>query len=228
MGFKDYDLLEQNARFLTEIGYLSVISVKGPFNGYDPTGRINQFARRENLADVIVGDDAWTGSEYGKVVAVGPDYIHVEFAHAVKPAGVANEDYNPIRLEVYGFGEDTSVEGTTQQNAWQRLASIGVVFTYPVNTNDGSITNPEIEFGALNPAPIFDDGINIEFDFNVDNVTVQLIVDGDPVGSPFTVALGDSYVLENTFVAGDVISFAVSSPNHNSNVLGPITVQSSL
>jgi hypothetical protein len=132
--------LADNDRYLQQIGYLSVISVKGPFSGNAPVSVINQFAVRENAADVQVGDDAYTGNAWGKVSKITVDAIDttkvesisVVFVHTVKPAGVSNADYVPARTEVYPVSNTPDATNATQDNAYQKLASIGVVFTYQI------------------------------------------------------------------------------------------------
>lgn len=215
MGFDKQDLLDDNVRFLTELGYLSAISVKGPFNGYGVTDRINQFARRENLADVQVGDEAWTGAEYGKVVEVNEDNIHVQFVDTVKPAGVAVAGYNPSRIEIYGMNLNEEVEGTTQQNDWQRLASIGVIFTYSQNPGLGETTNPEIELVGVTPDPILDVTTEVSVELSEDLVSVQMMVNGDPVGEPVIGAMGISVFTGVTFEVDDVVTFVCTKAHHN-------------
>lgn len=132
--------LEDHEVFLKKIGYLAVVAVGGPFSGYGVTEQINQFGTRENHADVKVGDSAFTGNEWGTVSAVSANTITVQFAHTTRPSGVSEVGYNPVRTEKYSVGK-TAQSGTTQQNVYDNLSSIGVVFTYPLNPSPATVPN---------------------------------------------------------------------------------------
>lgn len=134
--------LADNQVFLQQIGYLAVISVKGPFSGNAPTEAINQFGVRQKASEVKVGDYAYTGNEWGRVSAIAATKITVQFANTVKPAGVSHIDYNPVRTEVYPISLNAAVAGTTEDNSWQTLSSIGVVFSYPVTPDPVEVIIP--------------------------------------------------------------------------------------
>jgi len=213
--------LADNQRFLQQIGYLAVISVKGPFSGNAPTGAINQFAVRENAADVKVGDYAYTGSEWGKVSAVATTKITVKFTETVKPSGVSHVGYNAVRTEVYPIALNAAVAGATQDNSWQTLSSIGVVFTYPLNSTIA--TNPLITLQSA-PPTISAAGGNTALDFSQGLVSVQKTVAGVNSGAPVISDANGVVSMPNGNTIGQVIGFVVTKTGYNKATFGPYTV----
>jgi hypothetical protein len=59
------------------MGYLSVISGKGHL-AVSPVSVINQFAVRENAADVQVGDDTYTGMHGERYIGYSRCYYYKE------------------------------------------------------------------------------------------------------------------------------------------------------
>lgn len=211
-------LLADQEVFLQKIGYLAVISANGPFSGRTAIQGLEKFKMRENRADVKVGDDAYTGSEWGKVSAVDAVSFTVEFPNTVKPAGVANEDHVPVRTEVYSFELDDAVPNTTQDNSWQTLSSIGVVFVYPLNPSVPTVT-------IDNGTPVFQQGVTpVSVDFNLAGVSVQREVNGVNVGSP-VIANGSGVAsIPNAATTGQSVVLIVSYNNAIVAKFGPYIV----
>lgn len=218
MGAIPQVTLEDNEQFLQSIGYLAVINANGPFSGRTATRGFTNFKIREKAVDVKVGDDAFTGSEWGKVTAIAATKITVKFTHTIKPAGVANEDYNPIRTEVYPISLDAPVAGATEDNSWQTLSGIGVVFVYKVNEDK----LPIVLESAL--PVIHANATPVSLDFNVAGVSVQKKVNGVKSGAA-VVANGSGVAsMPNGNTVGQKISYVASLAGRDSILVGPITV----
>jgi hypothetical protein len=213
--------LADNERFLQQIGYLATISGGGPFSGTSAALPFVNSKIRQSSDLVKVGDDAYTGNEWGKVIAIAEDSITVEFVHTTKPAGVSNADYNPKRVQVYPISLDNTVSGANEDNAWQKLASIGVLFVYKV------VPNPvEETYIALNFVPVFFAGDPAELQFNTPDVTVQMYINDAFSGDPYTTGPANITTTHTmTGVSGDAIHFVVSKIGHNSQTFGPYIVQ---
>lgn len=219
--FNPQDLLTANQRFFQEIGFLATIQAGGPMTGVHINSAINQFVKRERRADVAVGDYAYTGNEWGQVSAIASDKITVKFAHTVMPQGTDTSTWNPVRTEVYPFGLTTAVSGANNDNAWQRLGGIGVVFVAPLNPIVA--TNPAITM-TPNPPTISAAGGNIVLTFSQPGVSVQKTVNGLNSGSP-VVANGSGVAsIPNGNTAGQLIRYIVSKVGFNTVTFGPYTV----
>jgi hypothetical protein len=215
--------LEDYEGFLQKIGYLSIINVKGPFNGYGLNQAINRFGIRETAATVAIGDDAYNGAEWGKVSAIAADKITVQYSHSIKPAGIANADYNPIRTEVYPISLTDAVVGATQDNAYGKIASIGVVFVYPIDTNSPAVTNPAITLQSAAPT-IQEGGAATALDFSIGTVSVQKTVNGVASGAPVISDAAGVVSIPNGNLTGELIRFVVSKVGYNTVTFGPYTV----
>ena len=210
--------LSDNQAFLQKIGILAIISANGPFSGRTAIQGIEKFKMRENRADVKVGDYAYTGSEWGKVSAIAANKITVQFAHTVKPAGVANEDHVSVRTEVYPISLNAAVAGATEDNSWQTLSSIGVVFVYPT---DDIIPTVTIDNGT----PVFQQGVTpVSIDFNLAGVSVQRKVNGVNVGSPIVANGSGIASVPNAATTGQLVTLVVSYNNKVVATFGPYTV----
>ena len=194
MGFESQDLLDANEAFLTKIGYLAMVTcLNGPFGRRNFASVINGFQTREEVTDVVAGDYAYTGNEWGKVKSITEDddpefwEILVDFPQTTKPDGVENEDFNPLRQVKYRVSKEeaTGRTGTSQGNAWQKLGNLGIIFVYPTaaGANNPFVTMPE--FALENGVPVIHNlGAAISLDFNVAGVSVQKTVGGTPSGAP--------------------------------------------
>lgn len=212
--------LADNEQFLQSIGYLAVINATGPFSGRNATRGFTNCKIREKVADVQVGDDAWTGAEWGKVSAKTSTKITVQFAHSIKPAGVANEDYNPIRTEVYPVSLDAPVAGTTQDNSYQTLSGIGVVFTYLVPTTTALQT---ITLQSAVPT-IHATADPIVLNFSAGGVSVQKTVGGVNSGVPVIADASGIVSMPGSNTAGQLIRYVVSKAGYTTATFGPYTV----
>lgn len=220
--------LAQQQVLLMNIGYLAIINGRGPFSGIFAQSAIGQFAPRENIKDVAVGDDAYSGSEWGKVISVtgntssGFSFV-VRFNNTVLPAGINHATWNPSRTQTYAsmLPAAANVTGLVTNNAWQKLASIGVLVIRP--TNPSVATEPTIALQSAVPV-IVQGGANVALDFNVGFVTVQKTVNNINAGSPvISNALG-VVSMPHGNTTGQAIRYVVSKAGSNTITFGPYIV----
>lgn len=227
MDPQGYDLLEQNEQFIQNIGYLAAIAnLNGPFSVRSVLPS-QQFKMREYASQVAVGDKAYNGNDYGVVTAVSSDddpefvKITVEFPNSIKPDGIENDDYDPIKTEVYTTSRDSAVAGTTQQNSWQKLASIGCLFY--TEANPVAAEAPAIVLESAAPT-IQEGGPATSLDFNIAGVSVQKKVATVNSGAP-VIANGSGVAsVPNGNTTGQSITFEVSKAGYNTIVIGPYIV----
>jgi len=228
MAVTPQDTLADHQAFLMNIGYLAVINGRGPFSGQFAQSAIGQFNIRENIKDVTVGDDAFNGSEWGKVTSITGDTTNgfsfvVKYSHTVLPAGIDHATWNPARNQTYAsmLPAAATVTGLVTNNAWQKLASIGVLIVAP--SNPSIATAPTIALEGAAPT-IQEGGAATSLDFNIAGVSVQKTVDGVASGSP-VVANGSGVAsIPNGNLEGEEITFVVSKAGHNTVTFGPYTV----
>lgn len=220
--------LEDSKQFLEKIGYLAVINGKGPFAGYSQIMASRQFFIRENIKDVAIGDDAFSGSEWGKVIAKTGTAINgytfdVKYAHTVLPAGVDHATWNPARVVKYSavLPAAADLTGLVQANQFPKLASIGVVVVAQLNPS-----MPTAQTIALdtNLTVISAAAPNVTLDFNVSGVSVQKRVAGVNSGAPVVANASGVAVMPNGNTVGQSISYVVSKTGHNTMTVGPIVV----
>lgn len=228
MAATPQETLDDHKVFLSQIGYLAIINGKGPFSGIFAQSAINQFYVRENIKDVAVGDDAYNGIEWGTVTAKTGDTtngfsIVVKYSHTVMPQGEDVSAWNAVRSQTYTsmLPAAATVTGMPTNNAWQKLAGLGVIFVAP--TNPSVATNPAITLESAAPT-IQQGGPATSLDFNIGGVSVQKTVDGVASGSP-VVANGSGVAsIPNGNTTGQLIRFVVSKTGYNTVTFGPYTV----
>ena len=220
--------LNDSKQFLEQIGYLAVINGKGPFAGYSQVMASRQFFIRENIKDVAVGDDAFSGSEWGKVVTktgnVTDGYtFEVKYPFTVLPAGVDHKTWNPARTIKYSAVLPAAAEltGLIQANQFPKLASIGVVVV--AQRNPSIPTAPSIALDT-NITVISAAAPNITLDFNIGGVSVQKKVAGVNSGAPVVANASGVAVMPNGNTVGQSVSYVVSKTGHNTTTIGPIVV----
>ena len=224
MAVTRQNTLADNQAFLMNIGYLAIINGRGPFSGIYAQSAIGQFTIRENIKDVAVGDDAYNGSEWGKVTSVTGDTTNgfsfiVKYNNTVLPQGIDHATWNPSRTQTYAsmLPAASNVTGLVTNNQWQKLASIGVIV---VQNSNASIQTLNL---AATPA-ITEDGPATSLDFDVAGVSVQKIVNGVDSGSP-VIANGSGVAsIPNGNIDGDLVSFKVSLAGKVLGTYGPYTV----
>lgn len=228
MAVPRQDTLADHQNFLMNIGYLAIINGRGPFSGIYQQSAIGQFNIRENIKDVAVGDDAYNGSEWGKVTAVTGDVTNgfsfvVTFNHTVLPQGIDHATWNPSRNQTYSamLPAAADVAGLATTNNWQKLASIGVIVVAP--SNPSIATAPTIALEGAAPT-IQQGGPAISLDFNVAGVTVQKKVAGVNSGAPVVANGSGEASIPNGNTTGQSITFEVSKEGHNTVVFGPYVV----
>lgn len=222
------ETLEDHKVFLSQIGYLAIINGKGPFSGIFAQSAINQFYVREDIKDVTVGDDAYNGIEWGKVISKTGDVTNgfsfvVRHSHTVMPQGEDVETWNPVRDVTYAsmLPAAANVTGLVTTNQWQKLASLGILVIAP--TNPSITTNPAIALESAAPT-IVQGGPATSLDFNIAGVSVQKTVGGVNSGAP-VVANGSGVAsVPNGNTTGQLIRFVVSKTGHNTVTFGPYTV----
>lgn len=222
------ETLEDHKVFLLQIGYLAIINGKGPFSGLFAQSAIGQYNVRENIKDVAVGDEAYNGSEWGRVTSTTGDVTNgfsfvVKYSHTVMPQGQDPATWNPARNVTYTsmLPAAATVTGMPMDNQWQKLASIGVVVVKP--TNPSIATNPAIVLESAAPT-IQQGGPATSLDFNIAGVSVQKTVDGVASGSP-VIANGSGVAsIPNGNTTGQLIRFVVSKAGYNTVTFGPYTV----
>jgi hypothetical protein len=218
------DKLVDHQAFLMNIGYLAIINGRGPFSGIFAISAANQYNIRENIKDVAVGDDAYNGSEWGKVTSVSGDVTNgfsfvVKFNHTVLPQGVDHATWNPSRNQTYAsmLPAAADVTGFVTTNNWQKLASIGVIVVAP--------SNPSIQTLTLVAAPIIvQGGVATSLDFNISGVSVQKLVN-DVASGAAVVANGSGVAsIPNGNTTGQLIKFKVSLNEIVLGTFGPYIV----
>lgn len=222
------ETIEDHKVFLSKIGYLAVINGKGPFSGLFAQSALNQFYVREDIKDVTVGDDAYNGIEWGKVTSKTGDVTNgfsfvVKYSHTVMPQGTDVATWNPARNVTYAsmLPAAATVTGLVTNNAWQKLASLGVVIVAP--TNPSIATNPAIVLESAAPT-IVQGGPATSLDFNIAGVSVQKTVGGVNSGSP-VIANGSGVAsVPNGATTGQLVRFVVSKAGYNTVTFGPYTV----
>lgn len=225
MAVVSQDTLADHQNFLMNIGYLAVINGRGPFSGIYAQSAIGQFSIRENIKDVAVGDDAYSGSEWGKVISVTGDITNgfsfvVKFNHTVLPAGVDHATWNPSREQKYAsmLPAAADVTGLVTTNNWQKLASIGVIVVAPSNKSVVTLTldngTPSIQQGG--PAT--------SLDFNIGLVSVQKLVNDVASGAPVVANVSGVASIPNGNTTGQQIKFVVSLAGKVLGTYGPYTV----
>jgi hypothetical protein len=225
MAVTPQNTLADNQAFLMNIGYLAVINGRGPFSGNFVQSAIGQYRIRENIKDVIVGDHAYSGNEWGKVISVSGDVTNgftfeVKFNNTVLPAGIDHATWNPSRVQKYAsmLPPAATVEGLVHNNAWQKLASIGVIVVENSNTSV-----PTLILQSASPV-IVQGGTATSLDFNIAGVSVQKLVNDVPSGAP-VVANGSGVAsIPNGNTTGQSIKFAVSLNGQLIGTFGPYIV----
>jgi hypothetical protein len=219
------DKLSDHQAFLMNIGYLAVINGRGPFSGIFPQSAIGQFNIRENIKDVALGDDAFNGNEWGKVTAIAGDAVNgftftVKYTHTVLPQGIDHASWNPTRTKTYAsmLPAAGTVAGLVENNAWQKLASIGVIVVQ--NSNPIPI---EVKLESATPV-IVQGGAATTLDFSVAGVSVQKLVNDVASGAPVVANGSGVAVIPNGNTTGQKIKFAVSSGGKLVGTWGPYTV----
>ena len=223
MAVVKQDTLADHQAFLMNIGYLAIINGRGPFSGIYAQSAIGQFNIRENIADVAVGDDAYNGSEWGKVISKtgnsnGYSFV-VKFNNTVLPQGIDHATWNPSRTQTYAsmLPAAADVTGLVTNNQWQKLASIGVIVVQN--------TNPSIQTLNLAVAPtIIQGGPETSLDFDIAGVSVQKLVN-DVASGAAVVANGSGVAsIPNGNTTGQQIKFVVSLAGKVLGTYGPYTV----
>lgn len=224
MAVVKQDTLVDHQNFLMSIGYLAIINGRGPFSGIYQQSAIGQFNIRENIKDVAVGDDAYNGSEWGKVTSVVGDVTNgfsfvVKYDHTVLPQGIDHATWNPSRNQTYAamLPAADEITGLVTTNNWQKLASIGVIIVAPSNPSVASLVL------AVEPA-IVQGGAATSLDFNIAGVSVQKMLAGVASGAP-VVANGSGVAsIPNGNTEGQSITFAVSLGGSLLGTYGPYIV----
>lgn len=219
------DKLVDHQAFLMNIGYLAVINGRGPFSGIFAQSAIGQFNIRENIKDVVVGDLAYNGSEWGKVTSVTGDITNgfsfvVKFNNTVLPQGIDHATFNPSRTQTYAsmLPAAANVAGLVTNNDWQNLSSIGVLIVEDTNKSIPTLT---LDNGT---PEIIEGGAATSLDFNLADVSVQKLVNGVASGEP-VVANGSGVAsVPNGNVENDLVSFKVSLDGVVLGTYGPYTV----
>jgi hypothetical protein len=224
MAVTRQNTLADNQAFLMNIGYLAIINGRGPFSGIYAQSAIGQFTIRENIKDVAVGDDAYNGSEWGKVTSVTGDVTNgfsfvVKYNNTVLPQGIDHATWNPSRTQTYAsmLPAAATVTGLVTNNEWQKLASIGVIVV--------KNTNPSIQSLNLAVAPtIVQGGPATSLDFDIAAVSVQKLVN-DVASGVAVVANGSGVAsIPNGNTTGQKIKFVVSLAGKVLGTYGPYTV----
>jgi hypothetical protein len=224
MAVVPQDSLAQHQAFLLNIGYLAIINGRGPFSGIYPQSAIGQFTIRENIKDVAVGDDAYNGSEWGKVTSVTGDVTNgfsfvVKYNNTVLPQGIDHASWNPSRNQTYAsmLPAAADVTGLVTNNEWQRLSSIGVIVV--------ANANPSIQSLNLAVVPtITQGGPATSLDFDIAGVSVQKLVNDVASGAP-VVANGSGVAsIPNGNTTGQSIKFVVSLSGKVLGTYGPYIV----
>jgi hypothetical protein len=217
--------LTDNQKFLLNVGYLAIINGKGPFGSQNKHEAINGFKVRETWADALVGDDVYTGNEWGKVKAKTGDNtmgwaLTVTFSRTVLPAGVDHASWNPVRDEIYTsqLPAAPTATGLANTNAWQNLSSVGILVCGP-----GPEWLPEIKLDAQ---IIVKQGVTPTIvNTNVPTVSVQLKVNKVNVGAPVVADAGGIAAVPNAATAGQKVGFVVTKVGYQTAYFGPYTVQ---
>lgn len=218
------DTLEQHQNFLLNIGYLAIINGRGPFSGIFPQSAIGQFNIRENIKDVAVGDDAYNGSEWGKVISVTGDVTNgfsfvVKYNNTVLPQGIDHANWNPSRNQTYAsmLPAAADVTGLVTDNQWQKLASIGVIVV--------ENTNATVQTLILVATPVIvQGGAATSLDFNISGVSVQKTVNDINSGAPVVADGAGLASIPNGNTTGQLIRFVVSLSGKVLGTYGPYTV----
>lgn len=224
MAVTRQNTLADNQAFLMNIGYLAIINGRGPFSGIYAQSAIGQFNIRESIKDVTVGDDAYNGSEWGKVTSVTGDATNgysfvVKYNNTVLPQGIDHANWNPSRTQTYAsmLPAAADVAGLVTNNQWQKLASIGVIVVQN--------TNPSVQTLNLAVAPVIvQAGPATSLDFDIAGVSVQKLVN-DVASGAAVVANGSGVAsIPNGNTTGQKIKFVVSLAGKVLGTYGPYTV----
>jgi hypothetical protein len=211
MAVTPQDTLLDHQAFLMNIGYLAIINGRGPFSGIFAQSAIGQHNIRENIIDVAVGDNAYSGSEWGTVISKTGDSTNgysfvVKYNNTVLPQGIDHASWNPSRTQTYAsmLPPATTVSGLVTNNAWQKLASIGVIIVAPSNPSIAKLT---LDNGT---PTIVQGGPATSLDFNIGLVSVQKLVNDVASGSPVVANASGIASIPNGNTTGQLIKFQVS------------------
>lgn len=220
--------LVDNLPFLQKLGYLSVISSKGPFKNLNFNEAINGLKVIDNPADIVAGDQAFTATKKGIVVsnvlAGQVRTITVDFPMVFKPAGVTIDEWNVAanRKETVIYTISVTPNTGQQQtnrthNPWLVLATIGAMFARNVNAEDFVLQK-------ITPATIQQGGPATVLDLNVAGASVQKTVANVNSGTPVVTDVDGKATIPNGNTTGQVIRFVVTKAGMKARTFGPYTV----
>lgn len=226
---------EINEQFLSHIGYLALIGVKGPYRQYNLHEFINNVKVIDNPAEVAAGDIAYGGNRLGTVVSnvlnAGKRTITVKYGPIERPAGVTPEewaaDYDALAFQtdkhVISDVAATNATGNVIPNPYLRLASISVVFARKTDSIPNPAENDDI--ALLTAAVVITQGgPATSLKFNIPGVTVQKRVANVNSGAPVTADASGVASVPNGNTTGQSITFLVTKEGYSSKLLGPYVV----